>query len=240
MKIISVLTALVLIMVIVAGCGTPAYQYVDEEATDYLILNMEIPDKNEIGSRYEWNVTFASVEEMIQDLKTGNFTEDELYELSRMVKDDEGRTILPDLDNLYEPVFPGEADLLMVRLVGGKRYEYQYEDFSFVMLKEVWYNDLLETFSFDSAPVLRPGDTNDHRWDITDGSYYYYIIQTDTKTMYVREMIYLSEEQDIVPVRIEVYFEFEDNLYVEVVFPQPAELPTIEWLSSFAMKPYEG
>lgn len=131
MKKFIVSVMIVSILLLLFGCTvqeSPAYCYIDGEECDYIVLNMDFSQYKMDDCRGTWRIDFESPEEMIHDLKTGNLTEDELFELSRMKRDEKGRILIPNLDSLYRCMHPELTELQKVTLESGAVYSYNYEE----------------------------------------------------------------------------------------------------------------
>ena len=148
----SKLIGLVLVIAMLAGCSTkelvsqPAqtepsidlpYEIIRDDDGYYLLLDDSSTTDNEaeVSSQLLKFIHFGSMDEMVRDIKTGNFTEKELLILSIFPKDEDGRTILCDLSKLYDAYAPeqlGEKSITWY----GNRYTFSFGDKE----KELHYN----------------------------------------------------------------------------------------------------
>ena len=245
--------ALMIVMLLpLLGCDSgsqekPAYQYIDgNDGFDYVILNMEIPDYDRQVSRPDWYVQFQWIDEMIWDLKTGNLTQDELGELSRMTADEEGRILIPDLDALYEPVYPGSATLEKFFMQREGTYYFMYDKFGMQIITEESFRSAVEVGNhFEGAPFVTLEDVEEKRTQKSDTNYrtisYYYIYQTEERTLYIEEEYGLPVTEQTSPKQVRILAEYDAGLYVRITVSElPEGTPVLEWLASFGVKPYEG
>ena len=102
----TVLIALALVVALLAGCNSNGYRYVQEDDGGYIILEGLQDESALTGMELQPYILFDSFEEMRNDIISGNFTKEELSELARFYKDEEGRILVCDLNSLHEPIFP--------------------------------------------------------------------------------------------------------------------------------------
>jgi len=132
MKKCSCLAAIVAVLLMLSACSAP-YGYEFYKSGDQYYIHI---DKEQLGfpageSICLWEVKFDNLEEMILDIKTGNFTEGELRNLavnaSLYTSDSEGDLPVCDLEALWEPVLPESTKIVRIWWYG-PRYSFELSD----------------------------------------------------------------------------------------------------------------
>ena len=121
-KLISILV--VLLILLLSGCTMPkeaeeGYRYVENGNESYLILDSKtVSATNQgMGSVGTPMVTFSTMSEMKNDIKTGTFTENETINISKFKRNDAGKISTCSIDKLWEPSLPaGHAVKELMRI----------------------------------------------------------------------------------------------------------------------------
>ena len=265
--ILSVLLSIALLLPLL-GCDSgsqekPAYQYVDgNDGFDYVILNLDLESLgwlDEEGNLIKANgsIMFDSLEEMIQDLKTGNLTDMELYYLCNMEENEHGGKMIPDLDHLYEPVYPEDMEFENVWLEDEGEYCLEVGDvFIYVTSGEKVAAETEEYASFwEQGPIIQLSDPNGENMRrsnfVEEGNktfewYYkrfYYTLQTNEMIYYIKETykVYPQEDNGEKLFTISMWAENSGGvfLYIHILGNDDTQSQcNLEWLASFGVKPY--
>lgn len=267
------LIVLILTAALLAGCsagvGTsqsalaePTYDLPYEIMRDddgyYLLLEDDIVTDDLEGSFSEEspNIKFGSMEEMVQDIRTGNFTDDELKVLSEFVKDDDGRIDICNLSKLYNAYTPDKFDNNRIIWTGNTyTFEFLNNDNKYYCAiygeisntdKEKAIEDLINGSKLQDATVLSREQKEERNATVVTYSMIqvgityerkmmYYTIENGNKNVFVVEKYALST--DTVPSIIEMFgIENGVNYYVGMTYPQ--ERPSVEYLMGFGFREY--
>lgn len=102
MKRIHLFVAILLSVIYLCSCSSSEYQYIDGNGEGYIVYTHPTSSVADgAGLERAPRIYFSSVEEMITDIYSGNFTEIEKLQLAQFKHDDHGRIIVCDLDNIY-------------------------------------------------------------------------------------------------------------------------------------------
>ena len=248
--------AFILLISILSGCSQKMpYEIVYEDGKTYLLLPEAKTGENTDDTESEmlqapW-VHFENIEEMVSDINTGNFTENELDQLSRFPVSTH-RVEVPTLS--YIPSYP--ADYIDYDItwypnkVSYTLYLVQKEDqtgpdevdfFSLVPESEVRieaerWNRLDEVNSQLTAMPLE--DRNAILYTNPSGEKsIHYTIETEGKVLYIAE--YYTPEDIIKSV---IIHGSENGCFFRVSCGDKVitSRPSIEWLSQFGIIPYEA
>lgn len=203
--------------------------------------------------------TFSSVVEMKNDIENNNLSEQELYTIRTHYAKD-GLWEICDLDNLYDARLPGETSIKQIAL-RGKSYSFTLENYiaasCFInCLDEADYNKAFEEeylgFPNEHEEVIWEEQTEDRNATIkyfrTEAGVFKrleYTLQQDGRMLYVIEEYILSfytgskPTSDTIPRTVTVYGE-ENGGYYKVWVLEPVERPSVEWITSFGLVPFEG
>lgn len=244
----------VLLVIALTGCVPETYRLIQEDGNYYVIVNLPTDEPLD-GSEQIWAscVVFSSVEEMVNDLRTGTFEAYELEALSQMITDDEGRIRLINLDHLYEPILPEDLTEYAVELYGGE-YHFVFdmdsadrfrgrmlplprESFEYYISSEWCVSAPTISLSSEQANEIRNGLNivlaDPWRENLRSCCY---IVQAESKTLYVAET-FDSDYSQSVPSYIMIIGQ-ESDTYYSIVLSYPSSRPTLEWLASFSLKEY--
>lgn len=235
------------------------YEIIRDDDGYYLLLDdNSTTDEEEEGSFSEMApvIEFGSMDEMVQDIKTGNFTENELQNLSRFPKDKDGRTILCDLSKLYDVYTPEKFDeqkilwkgngYHFVLLCTGSDFEGRMSNFISDSSKEEAIEDLITCDSVVNFTLLSTEQIEDRSATVkiyTSETYYgvkdhkrvYYTIQDEDKEVFVCETY--TPSTDVVPSAVYIYGTETGKNYV-VKLRNLQERPSVEYLMGFGYREY--
>lgn len=269
----SKLIGLVLVIAMLAGCSTkesvsqPAqteppidlpYEIIRDDDGYYLVLDDSSATDDEVEGSLQVlapRIEFGSMDEMVRDIKTGNFTEKELQNLSRFRKDEDGRTILCDLSKLYDVYTPEEFDEKKI-LWSGAGYHFVLlgtgSDFQVHMYsisdssKEENIENLISCDSVVNFTLLSTEQIEDRNATViifTSETYYgvkdhkrvYYTIRDENKEVFVCENY--TPSTDVVPSTVYIYGT-ENGMNYVVNLRNLQERPSVEYLMGFGYREY--
>lgn len=242
------------------SCSSLPEHLVKENGSYYLIvdeLNSDSYSANNSSLRIAPSLRFESIEELKNDIETANFTKSELKELRRFEKDEDGKILICNLDDLYEPVFPAEYSEYTVILVGNY---YNFRAETAADSNSVYFQvTTQEHFERERDEILSSGDdlreaTTSVVGDRNATVYTYsatesdgkrrteverkrliYSFEKDGETFYVLESYRYSS--DSTPYMITVCGPSKDK-YIILYITDLQTRPSIEWLSSFGLVEY--
>lgn len=115
----------ILAITLLSACAPNPYQVINEDGQYYIVINQkESAPKNTNKTVYEGSeqpyIVFESVDEMKNDILSGNYSEEEWGALIRLSKFSyfDGKIPICNLDTLCEPVFPTMYDSYTIRWTG--------------------------------------------------------------------------------------------------------------------------
>ena len=131
MRKVCLIICVIILLAVITGCANRAetgsqmdmpYDIVKEDNDYFLVMKEKInvteAEKEDTNMNGETSVggpcgiTFEDIEEMLSDIRTGNFTELELQSFTDYFpKDDEGRVKICNLSEMYEPVLPSDLEI---------------------------------------------------------------------------------------------------------------------------------
>lgn len=250
MRRITALALVVTMIALLAGCTPKKYQYIDGDGYDYAILNEKHSKYNDEDLEVAAPQIYAdTMDELIAKVKNGEFTDKDRH-FSRMQKDEQGRIILPDLDNLMVVTHLDNIEWNVAKFYDAGMYCYahghddRYTISAYfgpkveIILDYSYYDD------WHGWPCISPTSTEEeirHAQSLNQYGKAQYQLYTDALVFYVIEHhretttpgIYETE-----PHYIQMYAELDDDLFLQINIFQFQERPSIEWLSSFGVKPY--
>lgn len=264
----------ILVVALLAGCSVggqasqPAqtdppldlpYEIIIENGEHYLLLKDSIAGDDESDKTSASTGTFVefeSIEEMAQDIKTGNFTESELKQISKFRKDEDGRTVLCDLSKLHEAYTPEQfANQEILWFGNNYRFDFsQNEDYFECRMIAGFPNDskdfaiaditdctdkpnftLLSTEQISDRNATMITYTSGVNGKIKERKSIYYELENGDKELFVYEEYSLLSDK--VPYMIVVFGtekEFDYSLYIYF----PPERPSVEYLLGFGFREY--
>lgn len=232
MKRLCFLLTLIILIGIFSGCQNTESHIIEKDGK-YYFLSDDIPNRDANSSSSDSEVlacvAFSSVDEMLTDIKTGNFTDDELYEIGKFERLDDGLVKLFDLNLLYEPYHPTAFE-------NASRH------------KVFWYGDHYDfVFRTDYAYIIvRPttqeyNDSYYSRYTSDDSQYSpihkEYTIPSNDGHYRVIEVYGLYGKPNSLPDYITLLIDKEDQ-HLFVSLRDLKELPSEEWLAQFALIEY--
>lgn len=270
----SKLIGLVLVIAMLAGCSTkesvsrPAqteppidlpYEIIRDDDGYYLVLDDSSATDDEVEGSLQVLaplIEFGSMDEMVQDIKTGNFSEKELRYLSKFPKDEDGRTILCDLSKLYDVCTPEQFDEKKILWQGGyyrfvllsNESDFQVHMYNSISdsSKEEDIENLISCDSVVNFTLLSTEQIEDRNATViifTSETYYgvknhkrvYYTIRDENKEVFVCENY--TPSTDVVPSTVYIYGT-ENGMNYVVNLRNLQERPSVEYLMGFGYREY--
>lgn len=250
------LLLLALILTLIFIFFPPKYQLINWFGTYYIRLE----EKYNFSSRFDFGyfraplVYFESISEMKHDITTGNFTEDELYEIGRVPRSNKRLVEIFDLSNIYEPIYPSSFDSFTVAWEG-TYYSFQLSEMSgdkrfaaIGLTSESYYNKQLERMLGygDNVNCYDTGyesDRNASVYYFSSGSKHvvYQITNQDT-TLTINEVYDYNGGYDNWKLEFISILGYTQGQYfsAEINCRRTRNRPSVEYLSQFGIKKYEG
>lgn len=129
---------MLLSLILLAGCAMPQeasspteqyepYIYHENGENSYITLNVESGSAGSMGSMEAPHVDFSSPAEMREKIKSGNFTKEELKEISRFTKNDQNQILSISAESIYTPTFFKDFNWGELQW-NGSSYSYAFSD----------------------------------------------------------------------------------------------------------------
>lgn len=264
MRKISWFIALVLGISLLSGCSTIQtssqtdpipYDIVVENGISYLLLNeagIKLPSNN-INTQIDHTIYFGSVNEMMTDIKTGNFTEEELYYISQYPKDDLGRVQVCNFDNFLVPTAPAPLKLRNI-CWNGLWFTYilgcEGDNAVYTMLldtKEQYEETIDFNANFASKTTCTVHSQTIEEDRNATATYYtnalgqqskavYYTIGEDNNVIHILEDYVLNGEiYELAYISLACS---DNGKYFHYFSTTETERPSVEWLSQFGLREY--
>lgn len=246
------------------ACGKKPYDIIEVDGKHYMSFNTYLLGESaisDIGRYAGVSLQFTSIAQMKKKFESGAFNDNELHALQLKCMANFGTVEICDLDNLYDVRMPEDVTLRQVNWEG-IRYSFSLDsqfaasctvgcetskNYSHLLLTEYElapYNtngyDFQEVKSYDPDGIQLFYRTDHAEYKIIK-----YEIHDENRTLYVTESYRLvsykniSKTSSTVPHLIYMLTE-ENGAFVSVRIYDPIERPSVEWLSSFGLTPYEG
>lgn len=258
---LRILLALFLCIVMVTGCTPRGYKIIKEDGTSYIVIDSErIEDGNSSANITEMEesttIKFESIQEMRDDIKHGNFTDEEFKKLTYSGMRNFGKIEIPDLDNLYLPICPDNV------VFNGQIYwdngpEYGYIVSSAETDSMHIHMGIIKSESYEEARNMMATFEEDDRYEIIlkikeldrDGIAYTYTINGHRRMVSFSTISTGDADLLIKEVYIDSYSKLssyvkiygkQGDAYFIVYMEDYTERPTVEWLSSFGLEKFNG
>ena len=236
---------------------TPKYTISEKNGGYYINLSEEIKPQTTTGMMLG-GIRFQSLEKMKEKLKSGDFTDGEMNIINNFPKDEQNRVKLCNIDNLYEPVMPSGMSYTSIELTGEEYiFASPYLNTIVSCLTPEMYEREMEIYAkrFDDYDDLMQKkivdrDANVYTYSTKTGKFknIEYTYSDSKKTLLIEEIynleIYNPDQTDLpvsstVPDCINMYGT-QGDLHFYVFMMGFESRPSLEWLSAFELKAYEG
>ena len=198
-------------------------------------------------------IYFHTVEEMISDIKTGSFSDEELEILMEFSRDENGMVQICDISSMYVAEYPSTFSTQRISWGGmfytsffgtGGSGPYGYLD---LIDKETYeskinfYSNYDEYLKVEEISISSDPERNAVVYDYVttfgdELKVLVYTIGEGTDLLHIVE-VYTMEESDIVPDYIKIWGQSEGK-YFNVYINRFQERPSVEWLSKFGIHEY--
>lgn len=259
MKQLLITVSILAVLSLLVGCSRvdKPYEIVVDDGEYYLIMDSTIKDANkEIGTglTVSPSISFDSIDEMKNDIITGNFTEQELEQLAQFDTDDTGRIRLFDLNELYAPICPFKIDSYRVTW-DGNSYCFCVDDpntelhLCHSICSKSYFDEYVNDYSnfltehpaIDLVSQSTEPDRNAMVYVYGDNielqfKFVYYPLTVDNQTLHIGEYYSLVESADI-PDYVNI-LGTNGDVYFNIQLYHLQERPSIEWLSELGAQEY--
>lgn len=250
------------------ACGKKPYDIIEKDGKHYISFNTISQDETALADGANASTAainlpdFTSIGQMKEKIENGDFNENELRAIEAKCKKNNGLLEICDVDSLCDVRMPEGVTLRNIRW-WGNGYEFTLEsqntgdcyvdcgnaeEYSYSFQK--YYGN--SPYSKDLAYDFREEKSYDpegtqifYQTGAGDFKVVKYEIREENRILYVSEEYHLTsysgtlETSTTVPYRIHMFTE-ENGAFVTVSIYEPTERPSVEWLSSFGVTPYEG
>ena len=268
----SIIVMLFLIAALLAGCSAGPqimqiapteplidlpYEIICNNGEYYLQMEEGVAEENETEGTFSEDgpvIQFGSMDEMVQDIKTGNFTDKELRNLSKFPKSVDGGIGICNLSKLYDAYTPEQFAIKRITWYG---YTYSFDFYDIFggncsmdcelsdEIKDSIIADFASSAKKPNLTVLSEEQIEDRNSTVItwkDGlteqekKYLYYTIEEGNKEIFVWECYVHST--DTAPGAIVICgTENGVNFYVSLV-GELRERPSVEFLMGFGFREY--
>lgn len=267
MKKFSLFLALICLITFFSGCSSEEYQLVKKSGNYYIKLNKQFESSATVDNAYVQElantVRFDSMEEMINDIRNGSFTKEELVKISRFEADAAGNIQVCNLDTLYAPQLPSNYILYGIDW-DGQNYCFIIQngntaDPFFLQDESDWQERWEKELNWNTG-VLRLDVTSTQNDPERNGTVYFYPYATYTpdgqsieyanrkscvytferngNTFYICED-YDSDAPDAIPSNISI-FGISQGQHFRIFLSKLEERPSIDWIAQFGLQVYSG
>ena len=243
-----------------SGCENDGYRLYKDSGNYYISLPEEYSASSDSAfCQAPPSVSFASYDEMLSDIRTGNFTHKELMEIARFTKNTDGNIIVCNLDHLFEPTYPSNCLGYTIEWHGSFcEYEIEIEGggrcyFSDHYTQKFVDEEIAGLTSNTFTPVSPySGEVLSTESDDENNATVYYYTFGEDKSQIRMVRIYIVEESDAtygvleqysscspdsVPDYVEIICDLEDNNFVLFIY-SPGKRYSVDEIKEFALVPY--
>ena len=252
MKKLSILLTTLLVISILTGCSSSNYQLIQDGENYYIHLSQTDNNTfNSSGLEVAPSITFHSIEEMKSDILTGNFTEDELKEISRFDRNSSGNIVICNISKLYEPILPNDINEYTISW-SGNSYRFNPKSASMAIYHRAISKEKYDTevarisdYIINHADHIVSETTSESSRSVTCIEHIrndrtiqktFTTLIADNKTVHIEEFYHL-ETSESTPEYIHVYG-LNNGQYFSVYLARMSTRPSVEWLSQFGIREY--
>lgn len=167
------------------------------------------------GCEAQYYVSFSSIDEMIHDIRNGDFTSRDYRGIRQMVRLSHSKCKIPNLDNLYEPLYPDTCNGYTGGWWGSTYW---------------FWIDLGDTAGSATLDLITETYFNEQ---ILENQSYDYCLTVGNRQIYVLRDYFGDPSQ----IRL---LGTDSGQYFQVYFRDLQESPSDEWLSSFGLIEYQS
>lgn len=266
MRIISVFCVFLLLASLAVGCSfeksfaptvTLPYEIIEND-NEYCLVMRCVSSEVDDGVTSSQicvpsDIVFDSINEMIDDIKTGNFSQNELDILASFPRNNENQIQICNINELYVPILPNDLSVEKVFWRGmdycfllnltngtGRRRMHVYTPEKFQEATDIARN-------FPNATECKVQSISTEAERNATVTYYingigkeskhiYYNITKEAKTLHIVEN-YILEESKNTPNSVRIYGS-DNGVYFYYWLASLTERPSVEWLSQFGIREY--
>ncbi len=238
--------------------GTAQYSLVEEKGNHYIIFdNASSLPEDSSNLAVAPSITFKTVKEFHNSVTKNLLTEEQKKEMTRFKKDEQGRILSCDFDNLYTPTTPDASSSRVIWYGSYYYFTASWEDGRSAKVQNFEQSDFEKKYQEDYVNIYKNPLITVSSTEIIEGNkevtYYStnagefkdfrYSLSSEGKTIYVHKLYRLklnhnlATPSDIVPASISLFCTEEDRYYT-VKLHGLKEDPTDEWLLQFGLTKY--
>lgn len=234
------------------------YEIILDNGGYYLQLEDGVSKENQMeGSFSEIGpiILFGSMDEMVQDIKTGNFTEDELENLSEFPKTKDNLIGICNLSKLYDAYTPEQFPNTRIKWFG-YTYSFKFDDNNGRVCtmdcelsneqKDTIIADFTACTKTPNFTLLSEEQIEDRNatviicmsgnYEILERKYVYYTLEAGDKEIFVRE--YYMHSTDLIPTVIDICGTEKGVNFLVCLAGELPERPSVEYLMGFGFREY--
>ena len=202
-------------------------------------------------------IHFKTLSDMRQRLIEADLTSEELFSLSRFMKDDDGNIVIPNLDNMYVPVLPEGVQIVSVSISETNSDCYRFnlklgDEESGTTTNITYMSDKTFKDTFDNLylgflqkgyqvvsqtyEAERNADVYIYHVGNAERKMIVYTYKNDTGTYWIQE--YYPFEYYDAPLETYVFCDTETADFQVFMF-RPQQRPSFDFLTGFGMEPYK-
>lgn len=267
---IVILSSILLILTGCAAESAPAETFhaiydnysVSEEGENWLVNITNEATISQADQQVLASLSFDSLEDMRNRIMNNLLTEGELAIMqSSFPKTEDGNVIVPNMNDLYQPILPDDLGCAQVGLCGttytfhldansllGSGYVHFYDDEAY---DNVFAEQYTNFFDNERITVVESWQDEDRSSTVTlyttnAGTFHHviYTISNNGKDIIVSETYCIESKNsillkasDTVPYRMNVFVQDNGNK-CRIYLTRLTERPSVEWLSSFGVEEY--
>ena len=213
---------LIVIILILTGCSASGYQLINENGNYYILYEgqPEPTNPNDIVDGPAPVVRFSSISEMRDDILAGRFSQEELAQISKFRRDDQGRILLCNMSTLFAPSFPSIFEEYRVGWQGNSYYlffnskNFNHSTFLNFLGKAQYEEELSTIENLEANPYVKViSKTTDNSSGVVTleclssdelhAKLIIYTVSSGDRILHVEETYYLDESA-VIPKIIEI------------------------------------
>ncbi len=245
------------------ACGQAPYDIIEKDGKHYISFNVDLLGQRTLNDGVSPVISgFTSIGQMKRKIESCAFDDNEFLLIQHLSRKNFGLLEICDLNNLYDVRTPQDVTLSSI--------SWTFDSYTFYLESQIapsfsidchtpkdYKYCLVENYTYCPSPHSNAygrqeekiSDRNAtqifYQTDVSTFKTLKYEIKEENRTLYVAEKYRLTssnpriETSRTVPYHIDVFIE-ENGAFVHMHIYEPTERPSVEWLSSFGVTPYEG
>jgi hypothetical protein len=230
-KLFVLLLTCLLFVCCLSACNQAPTKVVKKNGQYYLKLNEKVISERKISadtSGMAQKITFDTWDDLIQKIRSGDFTDHELSMILGFNFKQQGMVKLFDLDHLYQPYHPDGIADYSVEWYGSSHYEfhdiqttYAFASFTIIPLKKSTFENNLPDLKEKSIDFPRE-EWASYVYDTELNGHTYRVMENWNYDKLNRVTFYVAKDDQYYTINIVIH----------------RERPTDEWISQFELIPY--